>query len=194
MQGRIQQKLKETHQRFSEDSYRLRTEIPILLRIGRATVLFIFCLLLWGILSKELHLWGLIAGIAFSILASLYSYKVFFEKTIYHRSDLIIRIEFFFLYAVLLILQSYLATFELIYRMIRGNYSSGVVRIKIRLRSQIGRTFLANTISLIPGTLSFWLEGGHLYVHWFDKKTDHSVKAGVMIKQDFEQIIQKIFG
>jgi multicomponent Na+:H+ antiporter subunit E len=178
----------------NDPTYSISYQIPVLLKVGRAVVLFLLCFLLWMVLAKELHILAIIVGAVFSSIATLYSYSIFFEKSVYYRSDLIIRLEFFILYAFLLVVQSYLASFELIYRIIKGNYRPGVVRIKIRLRSQIGRTFLANTISMIPGTLSLWLEGSHIYVHWFDQKTDHSIKAGIMIKQNFEQIIQRIFG
>lgn len=154
----------------------------------------ILCFLLWLLLSRELHFLSLLAGVVFSIVAALYSYSVFFEKEHFYRSDFLIRVEFFLLYAVLLFIQSYVASFELIYRIISGKYNPGIVRIKIRLRSSIGKAFLANTISMIPGTLSVWLEGSHIYIHWFDKKSDHSVKAGKIIKQDFERILQRIFG
>jgi multicomponent Na+:H+ antiporter subunit E len=164
------------------------------MKYGRAAILVVLCFILWLLLSRELHFWALFAGIVFSILAALYSHQVFFEKEHFYRSDLIIRIEFFFLYGVLLLFQSYAASFELIYRIITGKYAPGMVRIKIRLRSSIGKAFLANTISMIPGTLAVWLEGNHIYVHWFDKKSDHSVKAGSIIKQDFERLLQRIFG
>ncbi len=163
-------------------------------KYGRVAILIILCFLLWLLLSREINFWSLSAGVVFSILAALYSYPVFFEKGQFYRSDLIIRVEFFFLYIVMLIIQSYLASFELIYRIITGRYEPGMVRIKIRLRSRIGKAFLANTISMIPGTLSVWLEGSNIYVHWFDKKSDHSIKAGKLIKQDFERIFQRIFG
>jgi multicomponent Na+:H+ antiporter subunit E len=146
------------------------------------------------VLSREFSILSLSAGILFSILAAMYSYSVFFEKEHFYRSDLLIRVEFFFLYAVLLIVQSYLASFELIYRILSGRYNSGIVRIRVRLRSSIGKAFMANTISMIPGTLSIWLESSHIYIHWFDKKTDHSMKAGDIIKQNFERILQRIFG
>ncbi len=164
------------------------------MKYGRAVILVILCFLLWLLLSREVHIWSLAAGIIFSILAALYSYAVFFEKEHFYRSDLLIRVEFLIIYALMLIIQSYLASFELIYRIISGKYNPGMVRIRIRLRSSIGKAFLANTISMIPGTLSVWLEGSHLFVHWFDKKSDHNIEAGSMIKQDFEKLLQRIFG
>lgn len=164
------------------------------MKYGRAVILVLLCFLLWLLLSRELHFWSLLAGVIFSVLAALYSYSIFFDREHFYRSDLLIRVEFFVLYAVLLVIQSYLASFELIYRMLTGKYNPGIVRIKIRLRSSVGKVFLANTISMIPGTISIWLDSTNLFVHWFDKKSDHNIEAGRIIKQDFERIMQKIFG
>ncbi len=169
-------------------------KLSFYMKYGRVVILVILCFLLWLVLSREFNILSLSAGFIFSFLAALYSYSVFFEKEHFYRSDLLIRVEFFILYGILLIIQSYLASFELIYRILSGRYKPGVVRIRIRLRSSIGKAFMANTISMIPGTLSIWLESSHIYVHWFDKKTDHSLRAGYIIKQNFERILQRIFG
>lgn len=160
----------------------------------RAAVLAAFALILWFLLSNEFHYWSIIMGIVFCAAVSVYSYNIFYEKEIYYRSDFIIRFEFFLLYLILFVYQSYAASFELIYRIITGKYQPGTVRIKTRLRSKIGRVFLANTISMVPGTLSLWLDDSNIYIHWFDVKTTHSVKAGYIIKKDFEKILGKIFG
>ncbi|MBW6516094.1 MAG: Na+/H+ antiporter subunit E [Candidatus Cloacimonetes bacterium] len=169
-------------------------KLSFYMKYGRAVILILLCFFLWLLLSREVHFLSLLAGLLFSVLAALYSYSVFFEKEHFYRSDLLIRVEFVIIYVFFLIIQSYLASFELIYRMISGRYNPGIVRIRIRLRSSIGKAFLANTISMIPGTLSIWLNSSHIFVHWFDKKSDHNIEAGRIIKQDFERILQRIFG
>ncbi len=165
----------------------------IYIKIGRTVILLMFCFILWMLLSLEWNILSLTGGFFLSIIASIYSYNIFFAEE-YYRSDLFIRVEYFLLYAIILVIQSYYASFELMYRIVSGNYKPQTVRIRLRLHSKIGRTFMANTISMIPGTLSLWLEGNHIFVHWFDCKTDHSTKAGIIIKQDFERILQRIFG
>ncbi len=165
-----------------------------LLNVARFTILALFCFVLWLILSSELNVWSISIGILFSLAASYYSYEIFYEKTEYNRSDFLIRFEYFFVYVFLFVIQSYIASFELIYLIITRKHNPGTVRIKTRLKSQIGRVFLANTITMIPGTLSLWLDNNHIFVHWFDIKTSHSKKAGHIIKQNFEQILEKIFG
>jgi len=42
----------------------------------------------------------------------------------------------------------------------------GIVKVRTRLKSRMGRLMLANSISLTPGTLSVEMDGEWLYVHW----------------------------
>ena len=44
----------------------------------------------------------------------------------------------------------------------------GIVAVTTRLRSPMGRTVLANSITLTPGTLSVEIRGDRLYIHWID--------------------------
>ena len=48
----------------------------------------------------------------------------------------------------------------------------GIVKIKTSLKSDTGRTFLANSITLTPGTLTVDIneKEGFLYIHWIDVK------------------------
>ena len=44
----------------------------------------------------------------------------------------------------------------------------GVVEVKTRLTSNLGRLVLANSITLTPGTLSVDVQGDTILVHWID--------------------------
>ena len=44
----------------------------------------------------------------------------------------------------------------------------GIVEVKTRLTSKIGRLFPANSITLIPGTLTVHIKGDSLFIHWVD--------------------------
>jgi len=43
-----------------------------------------------------------------------------------------------------------------------------VVEVKTRLKSDLGRLLLANSITLTPGTLTIDVRGDHILVHWVD--------------------------
>lgn len=164
----------------------------------RRTIRF---LSLWGVLSGawivytlDFHPHAIILGVFSACLVTIFSFRVFFDQTTEIESRLVYRYDLLFVYLLFLLLQSYLASFSLIWQILRRRNTPGVVRIHTRLQSRIGRTLLANTISLIPGTLSLWLDKNHIHVHVFDIKTTHRIKAGKQIKDPMEGLLMKIFG
>lgn len=165
-----------------------------LFRALRTVSLALSCYALWLLVSQDTSTASLLMGALFAVLAASISQDAFFEPGVLHRSDLFSRVDLLVLFVLLVIVQSYLSSIDIIARMITGRYRPGVVRIRTRLQSQIGRSVLANTISLVPGTLSLWLEDQHIYVHCFDKKTHHSRRARKMITGQLEPLLKRVFG
>lgn len=69
----------------------------------------------------------------------------------------------------------------------------GVVEVKTRLTSPIGRLALANSIALTPGSLVLELEGDRLFIHWLDVPTDDPEEARRLIAGPFEDRLEKVF-
>jgi multicomponent Na+:H+ antiporter subunit E len=71
----------------------------------------------------------------------------------------------------------------------------GIVKVKTTLKSDTGLTFLANSITLTPGTFCVDIdaESGVLYIHWIDVKTQDVEKATQAIVLKFENILKKVF-
>ena len=61
------------------------------------------------------------------------------------------------------------------------------------LQSPMARMFLANSISLTPGTLTIDLDGQDLYVHWINISTDEPDRRGELIVGKFEPLLRRIF-
>jgi len=76
----------------------------------------------------------------------------------------------------------------------RININPGIVRIKTRLRTPVGRLTLANSIALTPGSLVIEIEGDSLFVHWLDVKTTDTDEATRQIAGPFEEHLGKAFG
>ena len=70
----------------------------------------------------------------------------------------------------------------------------GIVKIRMRLRSPIGRLALANSIALTPGSLVMDVEDDALYVHWLDVRTTDIDEASEMIAGPFEKHLGRVFG
>ena len=61
------------------------------------------------------------------------------------------------------------ANIDVAYRVITGKIRPGIVKIDPDLKTDFGVTFLANSITLTPGTLSVDVdEENNLYVHWIN--------------------------
>ena len=69
----------------------------------------------------------------------------------------------------------------------------GIVKVKLGVRSPVARTFLANSITMTPGTLSVDIIGDYLYVHWIYLKSEDPEVYTEDIAGRFEQYIKKIF-
>lgn len=148
----------------------------------------------WLVLTQDADGLSLAGAAALSLAAVAFAGPVIFEDRLLGETRGLLRLDLFVLYLLTLLLQSYVASAEMIWRMLARRYDPGIVRIRTRLQSPLGRAMLANSISLIPGTLSLWMKGRHLYVHWFDARTSHTVKAGHLIMQRPEQLLERVFG
>ena len=60
----------------------------------------------------------------------------------------------------------------------------GIVEVKTKLKSKIGRIFLANSITLTPGTFTIEIYEDSLFIHWIDVKSEN-------IEEDTKMLIKK---
>jgi multicomponent Na+:H+ antiporter subunit E len=70
----------------------------------------------------------------------------------------------------------------------------GIVEVKTKLKSRMGRMILANSITLTPGTLTIDIKEDTLYIHWIDVETQDINKATQKIVRKFEKYLEKIYG
>ena len=87
------------------------------------------------------------------------------------------------------------STFDVAYRVVAPSLpiNPGVVLVKTRLKSKLGRMFLANSITLTPGTITVDIEGDTLVIHWIYRATDDMDKATAEIVGGFEKYLEVIF-
>ncbi|MBT8117754.1 MAG: Na+/H+ antiporter subunit E [Gammaproteobacteria bacterium] len=70
----------------------------------------------------------------------------------------------------------------------------GIVRIKSVLQTETGRSVLANSITLTPGTLTIDVtDDGVFYVHWLNVRSDNEQQIYRQVLQRFEWFVQRIF-
>lgn len=138
--------------------------------------LIIYLLLTTGSGSEILGLWSFIE-LAFGILLSLivgFLARIVFVKDSYRMLNPVR----WFLFLGYLIGPFFFslarANIDVAYRVITGKINPGIVKISPGLKTDLGITMLANSITLTPGTLSVDIDEdtNDLYIHWIniDKK------------------------
>jgi multicomponent Na+:H+ antiporter subunit E len=76
----------------------------------------------------------------------------------------------------------------------RIDIKPGIVKIKTKLKTPVGRLALANSIALTPGSLVIDVDADSLFVHWLDVKTTDPDEATRAIAGAFEEHLGKTFG
>jgi multicomponent Na+:H+ antiporter subunit E len=69
----------------------------------------------------------------------------------------------------------------------------GIVKVKTTLKTDIGKTFLANSITMTPGTITVDIIDDEFYIHWiYVSSRDPKVYTDKILGR-FEKFIKRIF-
>ena len=122
--------------------------------------------------------------------------SIFFSKTRRMPRITPAKIAWFIAYVFYLFVAIIKANFDVASRIVKRKIplNPGIVTVRTRLTSPLGRTVLANSITLTPGTLSVEIKGDLLYVHWIDVATTDPEEATAEIVAGFEKYLEVIFG
>jgi multicomponent Na+:H+ antiporter subunit E len=100
-------------------------------------------------------------------------------------------------YVIVFLWECFKANIDVAFRVIHPGLpiNPGIVKVKTTLKSDTALTFLANSITLTPGTLCVDIkpEEGILYIHWIDVRAKDTEKATQLIVTNFENILKRIF-
>lgn len=70
----------------------------------------------------------------------------------------------------------------------------GIVTVRTRLKSAMGRMLLANSITLTPGTLTVDIDGEFLHIHWVTVDSPDIEGATQAIVAGFERYLELMYG
>jgi multicomponent Na+:H+ antiporter subunit E len=156
---------------------------------------FIILFILWMLLVWSLDIEGVVAG---AIVALLFAVVV--SGLLPERAERLFSPIRWFWALVHLGLLSYwivLANLDVLYRVLHPNLPirPGIVKVKTTLKSDEAKTFLANSITLTPGTLTVDIIGDTLYVHWIYVYEDMEdiEKITWDIAGKFEATLRRVF-
>ena len=156
--------------------------------------LFFISLLIVWILLAGIDQQEIIIGAIVSLLLTI----IFFSKaTIFSEFNLNPKAIFYFLiYIFVFSWELIKSNLDVAFRVIHPTIpiNPGIVKVKTKLKSKLGRTILANSITLTPGTLTVETNGEDYYIHWIDVTSDDIEGATKQIVSKFEKYLEVIFG
>ncbi len=158
-------------------------------------VLFIVALLVWMGLTWAVDWQHLLIGVLVGLLVSILIGDMFVEGP--HVLTHLSRYLWFIYYVPFFLWECFKANIDVAYRVGHPDVPihPGIVKVKTSLKSDTGLTFLANSITLTPGTMTVDIdkENGYLYVHWIEVKDKDIERATKIIVERFEKILKRIF-
>lgn len=159
----------------------------------RYIVYFIIGFCLWLLLTLSVNFDHLITGIIVVLIGTILFGGYFTDRPV--RFFQIHRLFWLILYVPVFIWYMFRANVDVAYRVLHPErpIKPGIVKIKTILKTNIAKVFLANSITLTPGTMTCEIDGEYLYIHWIWVQTDHIDKASKIIARPFEKYLRRIF-
>jgi multicomponent Na+:H+ antiporter subunit E len=158
-------------------------------------ILFLLGLLVWLFLSWPPDFPHILVGISVAGFVSFMTGDMFTRRPHLFRHPG--RYLWFLYYIPIFIWECIKANIDVAYRVGHPDtpINPGIVKVKTSLKSDTGLTFLANSITLTPGTMSVDIDevNGFLYIHWIDVKDKDIQRATEIIVKKFENILERIF-
>jgi len=153
---------------------------------------FIICWLLWLLLTASIAKDELFSGAVVSLLVSLIAAP---KMQILH--GLRLHLGFFLgllKYLLYFFVALIRANFDLAKRILSKEIkiNPGIVEIKTTMQSDLGKLFLANSITLTPGTLTVDVIDDRMLVHWIDCPDIDDIEASTrVIVAKFEKYLKE---
>jgi len=160
---------------------------------GSQLITFILAIVVWLLLTWSFERFNILIGL---LLALLVAFK-FGETFTYNPKRFTNPMRYLWLIYFLPIFfwEMIKANIDVAYRVLHPKMpiNPGLVKIKTNLTSEMAKAFLANAITLTPGTTTVDIRGDKIYVHWIDVKTTDMEEATNLISKKYEAIIARIF-
>jgi len=158
-------------------------------------ILFVLGFFVWALLNWVPDWQHLLAGLFVAALVSYITGDMFVRRPRLFKDAK--RYLWFLYYIPVFLWEMLKANIDVAYRVAHPviPIRPGIVRVNTSLKSDTALTFLANSITLTPGTLTVDVERekGYLYVHWINVKDEDAGRATEIIVRKFERILARIF-
>ncbi len=132
----------------------------------------------------------LLVGVVTALLVATASRSLFPAVSLHPK-----RVIFFLVYIPTLAWEIIKSNLDVAYRVLHPKMpiNPGIVRVPVALTSKYGKTILANSITLTPGTLTLDIKDQNFYVHWLNIQTYDPQEAAEIITGRFTKFLDKVF-
>ncbi len=156
-------------------------------------ILILCCFLLWLLLTWNLYWVNLVTGGVAAILAGLLFGNQFPDRAEKMLNP--VRWLYLVIYLFIFIWEMTKANFDVAYRVLHPGLliKPGIVRVRTKIQSEMGRVILANSITLTPGTFTIDLKQDTLHIHCLVVPATDLAEATEKIVNRFEPLLIKIF-
>jgi len=159
----------------------------------RYLILFIILFLFWLMLTFELSTANLVTGAIAALISVLFFGKYFVRDVTKFLQP--VRYFWLIVYIIIFIWECVKANFDVAYRVLHPAMPirPGIVKVKLNLESNIGRAFLAMSITMTPGTIAVDIIDDHIYIHWIYISSEDPDVYSKKISGRFEKHLKRIF-
>ncbi len=161
--------------------------------MSRLLFSFIVFFLFWVAFTSSLDPQELGVGALVALIIAVLAGKEITEDGMknfsFHRIQYTVRYIFVFIWEMIK------ANIDVAKRIIQPTIpiNPGIVEVPTKLKSNVAKLALANSITLTPGTLTVDIIGDKLYIHWIDVKSENPEENFKAISAVFEKYIKEIF-
>ncbi len=157
-------------------------------------IMSIMLFIVWLLLNNSLAIEIVLIGLGISLVLPLFLCEKCEVFTDLSLSPKAILYSFLFLFTFLVELVK--ANFDVARRVISPSLpiNPGIVEVKTKLKSKIGRVILADSITLTPGTFTLELDGDSLFIHWIDVQATDVKESTRLIVEKFEKYLEVMYG
>lgn len=147
---------------------------------------FVLWIIFNGNLTLEICLFGLVVAAAvFAFTCKFMGHSIRKEMALYQRGLKMIR------YIIVLIIEIVKANFAVIHMILseREEVEPVLVGFESDMKTGLGKTLLANAITLTPGTITVMLEDSEYMVHCLDQSLAEGMDSSIFVEllKDMEE-------
>ena len=162
-------------------------------KVKHSLFLFVILMVVWALFTS-VDGQEILTGAIISLLITLITIKA--EPILGHIKLTPKSFVYFLLYIVVFIKELIMSNIDVARRVVDPKLpiKPGIVKVRTKLKSKLGKIILANSITLTPGTMTTEIKDDYLYIHWIEISHDDIEGATKEIVETFEKYLEVIFG